>query len=102
MIEKLRISKFWTSKNQKKRDGCREEIGGLKEAEIKTGKEQESTLDWCCKQCGAALRCVFSVFRPGRYENSYIVSAARVDVQQDVQADIANVPQIRGPCKIAL
>jgi len=73
---------LYASKSQKKRNRCREEIGGLKEAEVKTGKALDSTLDWCCEQCGSTLRCVFSVFRPGRYENSYIVSATRADVQR--------------------
>lgn len=93
---------LYASKSQKKRHCCRGEIGGLKEADIKSRKEHESTLDWCCKECGATLHCVFSVFRPGRYENSYIESAARVTVQHDVEADIAYVLQIRDPCQIAL
>lgn len=93
---------LYASKSKKKRNRCREGIGGLKETDVKTGKERDSTLDWCCEQCGSTLRCMFSMFRPDRYENSYIVSAVRVDVQQDVQSDIANVPHIRGPCKIAL
>ncbi len=91
---------LYASKSQKKRDCCREAVGGLKETGMKTGKERESTLDWCCEKCGAALRLVFSTFKPGRYENSYRVCTCCV-VQQDVQADIANVPHIRGPCKIA-
>ncbi len=93
---------LYASKSQKKRDCCRQVVGGLEETAIKTGKELKSTLDWCCGQCGETLRCMFTVFRHSSYENSYNrVRAARVYVQQDVQADIANVPQIRGPCEIA-
>lgn len=100
-IHVVRHYGLYASKSQNKRDCCREQIGGLKEIETKAGKERESTIDWCCEQCGKSLRRVFSVFRPGpgRYENSYKES---IYVQQDVQADFANVPQIRGPCKSAL
>jgi len=97
-IHVVRHFGLYASKCQKKRNRCLEEIGGIKEAEIKTGNEQESTLDWCCEQCGTALQCVFSIFRPGRYENSYIESASQIDVQQYVQADLANMLRIRGPC----
>ena len=93
---------LYASKSQNKRNRCRQTIGGLFEAETITGTEQETALDWCCEKCGAALRCMFTMFRPGRYENSYITRAARVYVQQNVQADITDMPQIRGPCKIAL
>ena len=102
-IHVVRHYGLYASKNQNKRKGCREEIGGIKEAEIKTGKEEESTLDWCCEECGTSLRCLFSMFRPGRYENSYKKEyAVRIHVQQDVHADFANMPQIRDPCKYAL
>jgi hypothetical protein len=93
---------LYASKNQNKRNLCRKTIGGLTETPAKTGTELSSTIDWCCEECGAILHRVYSSFRPGRYENSYIECADRVDVQQDVEADIANVPQIRGPCNIAL
>jgi len=93
---------LYASKSQKRRDLCREEIGGIKESDRKAGKEDTDTIDWCCERCGMPLRRLFSVFQPGRNENSSIKSAARVYVQQDVEANIAKVPQIRGPCHYAL
>jgi len=93
---------LYASKNHNKRNHCRDQVGGLKEAVVETGKASEDAVDWNCGHCGMSLRQLYSRFRPGRYENSYIECAGRVDVQQDVEADIANVPQIRGPCSIAL
>jgi hypothetical protein len=90
---------LYASRSQEKRDRCREEIGGPAEAETKAGKVQESGLDWCCDQCGALLRRTFSVYRPGRYENSCNNECAlRTCVQQGAQTDLANVPQNGQSC----
>jgi len=91
---------LYASKSHKKRDRCREATGSLKDNELKAGKDETDTLDWCCKHCGTPLRLVFSVFRPSRYENSYIKGGNYENVQQDVQADLANAFRIRGPCGI--
>ncbi|MCG6938612.1 MAG: transposase [Gammaproteobacteria bacterium] len=101
-IHVVRHYGLYASRSQDKRDRCREEIGGIAEAEIKAGKAQESGLDWCCDQCGALLKRVFSVYRPGRYENPYNNECAvRTCVQQGAQAGLANVPQNGQSCSNA-
>ncbi len=89
---------LYASKNQAKRNLCREVVGGLIEAGINTGYEAKDTIDWCCRVCGERLRRVFSTFHPERYENSFIESGYLKHVQQNVEADLANSLRIRGPC----
>lgn len=89
---------LYAAKNQKKRNLCRQVVGGLDEPVNKTGNEVKDTLDWCCKVCGEQLRRVFSTFQSAHYENSFIKSDGAIYVQQYVQADLANALRIRGPC----
>jgi len=89
---------LYASKNQKKRNICREVIGGLMEMNDNTGQTLKDTVNWCCDVCGRPLQRAFSTFRPESYENSFIESTGRRHVQQDVQVDLANALRIRGPC----
>jgi hypothetical protein len=96
-IHVVRHYGLYSSKSQAKRDCCREVIGGI--AELKAGKAPETGLDWCCERCGALLQRLYSVYRSGRYENSYNNEyALRICVQQGAQADLANVPQSEQLC----
>jgi hypothetical protein len=99
-IHVVRHYGLYASKNQKKRDKCRETIGGILESDIMTGKELKDTIDWCCRVCGMTLQRIFSTFQSERYENSFIESSDWTHVQQNVQVDFANPILIRGPCKI--
>jgi len=90
---------LYASKNQKKRNICRKIVGGLDEPVNKSGKETKDTIDWCCTVCGEQLRRVFSTFKPEDYENSLIKRTHYAHVQQNVQADLASLLRIRGPCK---
>ena len=86
---------LYASKNMNKRNSCREVIGGILETSVKAGNTAKDAIDWCCSVCGARLRKVFSIFHSKNYENSNIESARLKNVQQYVQADLANVPRIR-------
>ena len=91
---------LYASKNKRKRNKCREVIGGLKESVNSAGNEVEDTINWCCKVCGERLQRVFSTYRAYDYENSLIKRAHCAHVQQGVQADLASLLRIRGPCNI--
>ncbi len=97
-IHVVRHFGLYASKSMRKRDICRKVIGGLMESDRKAGKPPKDKIDWCCKVCGERLRKVFSTFQSKSYENSFIESARLRDVQQYVQADLANALRIRGPC----
>jgi hypothetical protein len=90
---------LYASKNQAKRNICREVVGGLEESINKAGKEVKDTLDWCCKVCGEPLRRVFSTFQSARYENSFIKRAYSAHVQQVVDAVITDLIPIKRPCR---
>jgi len=89
---------LYSSNNKKKRNACREVIGGLYESSVSAGKKVASTLDCLCAVCGARLRKIFSTFQMARYENSYKESQGLRSVQQCVQADIKNPFHSRDPC----
>lgn len=89
---------LYASKNQKKRNICREVMGGLMEMNDNTGQTLKDTVNWCCDVCGRPLQRAFSTFRSESYENSFIESTGRKHVQQYVQANLANALRIRGPC----
>ena len=91
---------LYASKNQEKRDICREVIGGLMESGVNAGQNIKDTVNWCCEVCGQPLQKAFSTFQSDSYENSFIKNTGRIHVQQFVHTDIANALRIRGPCRI--
>lgn len=91
---------LYASNNLKKRNMCRQVVGGIDEVNINTGKDSVDTINWCCKVCGESLHRVFSTFKPRRYENSLIERAHFAHVQQNVHADIAGQCLIKRQSKI--
>ena len=91
---------LYASKNQRKRNICREVIGGLVESDVNASQTLKDTVNYCCNVCGKPLQRAFSTFHPERYENSFKERGYWKHVQQDVHTDIANALRIRGPCRI--
>lgn len=91
---------LYASNNRKKRNVCREIVGGIEETESSTGNENKTALNWCCKICGEQLKRVFSTYKSANYENSLIERAYSAHVQQYVKVDLTSVLRIRGVCNI--
>jgi len=92
---------LYASKNQKKRNLCRQVVGGLIETGALAGQCLEDAVNWCCKVCNEPLRRVFSTYSTGRYENSFIVeSVSRRPVQQVVDTDIADLISFKRLCGV--